>query len=98
MANDPNWEPDGVTHQVRFCEGGGTYRQGFPPLLSTFSQGTRKDLTPRTTKGRNMSFKDCAAAGMAAIIRSVLIQVARIGSSMALVTGMREPFVDRADR
>lgn len=30
----PNWEPDGVTHQVRFYEGGGTYRQGFPPLLS----------------------------------------------------------------
>ena len=41
MANDPNWEPEGVTHQVRFCEGGGTYRQGFPPLLSTFAQGTR---------------------------------------------------------
>ena len=34
MANDPNWEPDGVTHPVRFCEGGGTYRKGFPPLLS----------------------------------------------------------------
>jgi hypothetical protein len=47
MANDPNREPDGVTNQVRFCEGGGTYRQGFPPLLSTFAQGTGNDLTPK---------------------------------------------------
>ena len=25
-ADDSYWEPDGVTLQVRFCEGGGTYR------------------------------------------------------------------------
>ena len=54
MANDPNWEPDGVTHQVRFCEGGGTYRQGFPPLLSTFSQGTEKNLTPRSSAAKKI--------------------------------------------
>ena len=24
--DDLSWEPDGVTLQVRFCEGGGTYR------------------------------------------------------------------------
>jgi len=26
MVNDSNWEPDGVTLQVRFCEGGATYQ------------------------------------------------------------------------
>ena len=24
--DDSGWEPDGITLQVRFCEGGGTYR------------------------------------------------------------------------
>ncbi len=24
-VDDSNWEPDGVTHHVRFCEGGGMY-------------------------------------------------------------------------
>jgi hypothetical protein len=27
VAEASNWEPDGVTLQVRFCEGGGTYRR-----------------------------------------------------------------------
>ena len=32
---DSGWEPNGVTHPVRFYEGGGTYPlRGFPPLLS----------------------------------------------------------------
>ena len=26
IVNDSNWEPDGVTLQVRFCEGGKRYR------------------------------------------------------------------------
>ena len=26
IVDDSNWEPDGVTLQVRFCEGGATYR------------------------------------------------------------------------
>jgi putative transposase len=25
-VDDSGWEPDGITLQVRFCEGGGTYR------------------------------------------------------------------------
>ncbi len=25
-VEDSNWEPDGVTFQVRFCEGDGTYQ------------------------------------------------------------------------
>ncbi len=27
-VDDSGREPDGVTHQVRFCEGGGTYPKG----------------------------------------------------------------------
>ena len=26
MVNDSNWEPEGVTLQVRFCEGGASYQ------------------------------------------------------------------------
>jgi len=35
VVEDSGWEPNGVTHPVRFCEGGGTYPlRGCPPLLS----------------------------------------------------------------
>jgi hypothetical protein len=27
MVDDSNWEPDGVTLQVRFCEGGSAYQE-----------------------------------------------------------------------
>ncbi len=33
-VEDPSWEPNGVTHPVRFYEGGGAYLRGSPPLLS----------------------------------------------------------------
>jgi hypothetical protein len=32
---DPSWEPNGVTHHVRFYKGGGAYpARGSPPLLT----------------------------------------------------------------
>lgn len=35
--SDSDWEPDGVTHPVRFCEGGGTYRlTGIPAATLPF--------------------------------------------------------------
>ena len=35
-VDDSNWEPDGLTLQVRFCEGGGTYHaNGIPMSLET---------------------------------------------------------------
>ena len=33
-VEDSSWEPNGVTHPVRFYEGGGAYLRGSPPLLS----------------------------------------------------------------
>ena len=34
-VEDSSWEPNGLTHHVRFYKGGGTYPNwGFPPLLT----------------------------------------------------------------
>ena len=43
-VDDSSREPDGVTHQVRFCEGSGTYPKGdsrcySPKLLVRFCEG-----------------------------------------------------------
>jgi len=40
IANDSHWEPDGVTLQVRFCEGG-TYRRLCVLLLTQSSISMR---------------------------------------------------------
>jgi len=40
-VDDSGWEPDGVTLQVRFCEGGGTSRDGIPAATLP----GRQDLT-----------------------------------------------------
>jgi hypothetical protein len=40
IANDSCWEPDGVTHPVRFCEGG-TYRRLCVLLLTQSSISVR---------------------------------------------------------
>jgi hypothetical protein len=40
VVKDSRWEPDGVTLQVRFCEGGATYRitgdsRRYSPIIAT---------------------------------------------------------------
>jgi len=41
-VEDSGWEPNGLTHPVRFYEGGGTYPlRGFPPLLSKTARCVR---------------------------------------------------------
>ncbi len=38
-VDDSGREPDGVTHQVRFCEGGGTYPKGDSRYYSPLRPG-----------------------------------------------------------
>ena len=40
-VDDSGREPDGVTHQVRFCEGGGTYPKGDSRCYSPISHGAQ---------------------------------------------------------
>ena len=46
-ADDSYWEPDGVTLQVRFCEGGGTYRLAEIPTATLPPCIPIAGLTPR---------------------------------------------------
>ena len=44
-VDDSDWEPDGVALQVRFCEGGGTYRsKGFRRYSPTRDRDNTKRM------------------------------------------------------
>ena len=46
FEEDPNWEPDGVTHHVRFCEGPGTTGYGWNIVAPPGNQAETEKTNP----------------------------------------------------